>query len=176
MDRKTLVGIVTSALISGCFPSPEMTYDYKGYSRHDVDQLFRDDHGYRIYYDDEQGIVHEQIYPEIWHGPLFGTLHEESILPLVPEIDRERFKVPLKPGGHFFIVKDLPYGAQGFASILRFGIRANYDAIRDGVMDGEGYYSETTHVEVHLPKDQNLFCNQIYDGKQKTYNPMHELK
>ena|SRR3989338_4153012 len=161
MERKTLLGIVSAAIIgSGCSD----TYRYKGYSRHDVDQVFRDHNGYRTCYDDEQGIVHEKKYLDRyawdWRSRNNWELYLKEMLPLIPEADKNNFKADFQEP--VVVIKDLSPETAGFAHVLKFQ--------RDGMYPLE-------IAEIHLPKDQNLSPgNEMYGGKQKTYNPMHEVK
>ena len=162
MDKKTLFGIVTAALYLGCEPKFISKDEfYEGYSRHDVDQVFRDDRGYRVYYDDGEGIVQELKYSRFFEVQE-RSIYEENLLKQVPEEDRKKLKVNLKPNHpHVVIIKDLPNQTQGFAHVLSFATRYNFD-------DGEHYpwnYYTFHHAEIHLPKDQNLSPgNEVYGG------------
>lgn len=156
---------------------PPTTYSYKGYSRHDVDQVFLDHDGFRTIYDDEEGFVHQNKY-----STTSGLNQDEikAIEKLVPEGDRKKIKMDIqhlsKPASRVVIIKDLPYSTPGFCQELEFeGNGYSFNGVKFQYAFGV--------VEIHLPKDQNLSPgNETYGGRQNkpyippTNTPMHEVR
>ncbi len=94
--KKTLCALAAIAAIGGCLKTPSTPL---GVVKHDVDQVFRDERGYRVYFDMPNGEVIEKSY----------TLDS-------------RYGKVIK------IFKDLESGTQGFIRIEYKNHNLEYDA------------------------------------------------
>ncbi len=121
--------------------------------KQNIDQIFRDHNGYRLYWHDEEGRVKEESFGPPWNG-LHGT-------PTIPEA--AEFK-SLSDKESFLIFKDLPEGEALYAKILTYQLP-------------ECNHSDY-HVEVHMPANQSLApgIDSYISGKATKYEPMHEIK
>ncbi len=176
--NKTLLGILAATLICGCEEEDVSTR----YVKHDVDQVFRDHNGYRIYYDDENHIVQERIYCEAQYYKENEMYWPK--LPLdIPATVKSNFRYLNVTTPGVIIIKDLNAGEQGYANVLLFKESYNgYD-----FKDGCGRLGN--HVEIHLPASQELNAGidkiegqprlmspKVVGRGEPEYPPMKEIK
>ncbi len=159
---KTLVGIISAALIgmTGCKRPEDCTLlQTMSLEKHDVDQVFRDHDGYRVIFDDKEGMVHERKY--------FTNFYCSKNAVVDLELNNMR-KYP-SCSQPVTIFKDLPQGTQGYAHVLSVrGVMQEYQSTCD---------ARGTFVEIHLPKDARLSPgNETHGGKYKTHDSMSEIK
>jgi len=150
---------------SSCF-SPKPDTKYVEYYQHDVDQVFRDHDGWRLYYDDEEGVVHEVKYKE---ETRYGRCDYGELPKDIPPFAAQKFQfISTETDYGDRIIKDLQPGTQGYAYVLKY---------EDYFMDIGWTSCEVTHVEIHLPKDASLSPgNETWGGKYKTHDSMKEVK
>jgi hypothetical protein len=135
--------------------------------RHDVDQVFRDHDGYRVYYDNEDGEVTEKKYYEDGEESRNRTAVPH---PWIKEADQ--FKAIDKDDKHIRIFRDLETRTQGYADVVKYRVDT-YNKHGLHVDESSSLY----YVEIHLPEDQDLEPgNETHGGKHKTHEPMSEMK
>jgi len=155
--RKTLTAIVLGlSLTTGCF-------GYSGFDkveRYPVEQVFRDHSGYRIMYTDGKGLVHEEKF--------YSWQREE--LPELPASEAGKFQYYTegeREEESVRVIKDLEEGARGYAEVVRYSVHGF--SIDNGI--------KSTHVEIHLPKDQQISPGiDRTGGKYPQYPPLSEVK
>lgn len=133
-------------------------------SNRNIDQVFRDHDGYRLYSQDEDGKVVEESYG-MWTRRL-----------LVSDSFRTGFK-GLTPDNNaqVNIYKDLEPDQHAFATKLEYTIEDCFDM-------SENTFSQKPrkfyYVEVHLPKNQGIATgiDSWIEGKVRKYEPMREIK
>lgn len=129
-----------------------------------IDQVFSDHDGYRLYSQDQDGKVVEESYG-IWMPPL-----------LVSDSFRKGFK-GLTPNNdaQVNIYKDLEPDQHAFATKLEYTIKGCFD-MSENVFSQEP--RKFYYVEVHLPRNQSLAAgiDSWIEGKVQKYEPMREIK
>ena len=136
--------------------------EYISFIWYPVDQVFRDHNGFRLIYTDPEGLVIEKKYKEEDYPHKDIENIEE-----VPEDVAKKFRYldsRVKEGSS--IIKDLKEGEKGFANVLLF------NKIRFTENDRKSAY-----VEVHIPINKDISPgNEVYGGKYRIENPLHEVK
>lgn len=127
--------------------------------RHDVDQVFRDHNGYRVYFTEAEGRVIEKKYFSDGEASRMNY----SNIPF-PEFKDLRFKGLQERTDHVKIYKDAD--GKGYAEVLHY--------------KGDWSHNGNDHlyyVEIHLPQDAKLSPgNESYGGKFRTNTPLTEIK
>ncbi|MEK6846204.1 MAG: hypothetical protein AABY26_05565 [Nanoarchaeota archaeon] len=135
----------------GCESSTEPQF-YR-IRKQNIDQVFRDHNGYRLYWHDKDGLVKEEKF----------DAHDnfKVAVPLIPEINQ--FK-STQSKEHFVIFKDIPNNEQPYAQILIYQLPK--------------CTRNTFYVDVHLPANQSLApgIDSYISGKAIIDEPMHEIK
>ncbi len=148
--------------------------EYEGFDSHPVDQVFRDHHGFRLLYTNENGFLVEKQY---LNELTSSTLHRD--IQNIPEDVRKKFKVSIgailarqDDVSLISIIKDLDNNERGFANVLHYG-KKNKTIF--GVHDMTN--NKSSYVEVHLPRNYNVSPgNEVFGGKHSIKAEMHEVK
>lgn len=161
---KTTAGIMAvSGVVSGVglvyYVLKNTSFSFE-LNTHPVDQVFRDNNGYRVFYTDNNQKVVERSY----QGNLIIRKSE------VPKEFREHFR-EITPG-RAQIFKDLDEGARGYVNILN-----RIEQIKPIKSNSEYIY----YVEIHLPKSSKISPGKelIKTGgipNETVEKPMHEVK
>ena len=133
--------------------------------KHDVDQVFRDHNGYRVYWDNEDGEVIEKKYyqggAKNWShvpNPIIEGEHEF----IAAEDDEKQIR----------IYRDLEAKTQGYANVIHYTINA-YNKYGSHIDEDNPLY----YVEIHLPEDGKLSPgNETYGLKPRIHDNMSEIK
>lgn len=138
------------------------TLNYK-IEKHDVDQIFRDHNGYRIFFDDEKDEVQEKKYFEDGEGNYWRR--DDIPSPVIPEQELSQFVgLGFEDKKHIRIFRDLSPGAQGYANVIHYST-------------SKGDFGPLYYVEMHIPKNENLSAgNEVYGGKFSTHEAIKEIK
>ena len=134
---------------------------YKSYERIQVEQVFRDHDGFRIYHTDNNSELKETHYDD-WRATLDDKLPED-----IPEEIREKFRdLPEEVTRSYVIFKDLDKDKEPYVDVLTYTIKpSNYSSSFD-----------VTYIEIHLNKDGKLDPGIDEIGsKNPRYEKMKEL-
>ncbi len=176
-STKGLVGIVGVGFLNGCDGDRDHN-EFLSYDSHPVDQVFRDQCGFRLIYTDGEGILRENKYSSTLINLDNGL---KVFVENMPEEIGKKFKynAPLEfkevyekiyrnnefPQP-FLIIKDLKEGERGFANTIK------HIYVRQKLID-----LERSYTEVHLPRNQNISPgNEVFGGKFKIQAEMNEVK
>ncbi len=138
-------------------------------STKNIDQVFRDHGGFRIYSQDSRREVIEETYG-----------NSIQVRPVLPESVRSQF-IDLKRQNEnqVKIYRDLETGAQPYAKILEFTVPGCvYYGMARGDENLEGKLKPFYYVEAHLPRNQGIAAgiDSWVEGKIQKYEPMGEIK
>ncbi len=178
---KVLAVSAAFSLLLGCGASFERNLNdmrkNTQFKKYDVEQVFRDHNGYRIYHKTDDGRLIEEKYFEFG----FQSLHYDD--PKSSDFYKEmhEYKSEFKSLSNTFsdgcvqVYKDLKPGEKAYALVLETKVHRSsfdYSLTPNGSIEDKMYY-----VEVHMPENNNISPgNETWGGKYKTTSPMGEIR
>ena len=182
---RTLAGLVVKLLVAGVatvgvgggcdtYTSPQERHHFLNtykIVRHSVDQVFRDNDGYRAISRGDDGKIYEKKFLSLdyYRGI------DKTPFPILNPEDKERFKCLESATSHVQVYFDLEPGTRGYVDVIHYQIPEK--------MGGSGCFpkdlSQIKYVSIHMPKSDGLSPgNDAWkiSRHETEEGPMHEIK
>ena len=139
--------------------------EYKSFSHHPVDQVFRDHDGYRVRWVAEDDISEEIKYSD---APIRSNIRGVSGgIEGMPSDIADKFRCIDTRGRHrkVVLIHDLGEGKRGYANVVHY----------DQIILADRDVTENIYAEIHLSRNQGISPGNDLSNLV-TRTPMHEIK
>jgi len=177
---KVLIAAAALSLTLGCGASFETNLNHMRKNttvkRYNIEQVFRDHDGYRVYHKDNDGrLVEEKYYSSRWRDRQNPLEYYRSMPEHKKDFKSLNIEAELHDGRLVQVYKDLKAGEEPYVMVLETWTNCS---AWDGELNPNGSQPVLLqYAEIHLPQDENISAgNEVYGGKYKTTSPMGEIK